>query len=82
MSELSIVNEPGRRGIRVQLDGRNIEKAIQSLTVEADAVGAFAHIELPVERLDVSGDVHLLMPDETRQFLIEFGWTPPKGTAE
>lgn len=76
-SELLITYHPNRAGVRVQLNGRNIEKAITSVTVGADADGAVAHIELPIHRLDLTG-ARLYMTDETRQFLIDAGWTPPE----
>ena len=70
--------EPSKKN--VELDGRNINKAIRSYTIYGDARGApevtleIAATEVAIEA--ASARIHLTQ--EARDLLIRFGWTPPE----
>jgi len=64
----------------VHLDGVDISSSLRSVALRLDPSGLPA-VVLDVMVHDMSADLgraQLCIPDETRDLLLRFGWTPPQ----
>lgn len=69
---------------RVELDGEDISQTLTGLSVRLDA-GELPCIQLDVLVLDLTAELEnprIVIPDDTRDLLIRFGWTPPSDDPE
>lgn len=63
---------------RLFVDGRPVEARSVFVRVEVGHP-AEAEIELVPRRTDYSGPTKVRVSDDTKEFLISIGWTPPAG---
>lgn len=66
----------------VEIDGQDLANACRGYTLRAH-VGHVPELELDLfiiaEANEVNGEVLVIVPDRTREALINLGWTPPGG---
>ena len=70
---------PGYSNTQVTLDGTDVSRGLTGLTLRAD-VDDMPRLTLDVLTLDITkvgGQMEILIPDHTRELLVELGWTPP-----
>lgn len=74
---------PGYRKTRITIGDTQVPtEALSGITIQAD-VDDIPRLTLDVITLDtttVSGEMEILIPDQTRDLLVQLGWTPPAGT--
>jgi hypothetical protein len=86
VNHLSIAND-GSGGARVELDGRDISRALQGLSFTVDTrtlpyARAEVVLSLPVIDVSTVSEADVLIPQATHDLLVQLGWTPPAEAKE
>ncbi|GHH30229.1 hypothetical protein [Streptomyces rubradiris] len=78
------INKPtGRAGWAVELDGHDISRALVGLSLKLDSSPlAEARLDVIAEELPIEAQVHVVLPDATKELLVRLGWTPPAEEAQ
>lgn len=76
---VTITSEGHPKTARVNLDGRDITRALRrvSLDLRHDDAPQITLELVVAETVSVTGGSMLYVADESRDLLIAFGWTPP-----
>jgi len=68
---------------KIEIDGVDLAEACISLALHLDAIGE-PHLLLDIllPEVGIDGEIHVDIPEHSRQALIALGWTPPAEAGE